>query len=33
MIAGAHNGSNIIVKEYSEPEADNIFKEFFSEDV
>lgn len=28
MIAGAHNGSNIIVKEYSEPEADNIFKEF-----
>ena len=29
MVAGAHNGSNIIIKEYSETEAETIFKDFF----
>ena len=29
MVAGAHNGSNFIVKEYTEAEADGIFNEFF----
>ena len=28
MIAGAHDGENFIVKEYSEPDAEGIFKEF-----
>ena len=29
MVAGAHNGSNFIVKEYTEAEVDGIFNEFF----
>ena len=29
MIAGAHNGSNIIIKEYTESEAETILKDFF----
>lgn len=29
MIAGADNGTDFVVKEYSEPDAETIFKEFF----
>lgn len=29
MIAGAHNGSNIIIKEYTEAEAKTILQDFF----
>ena len=31
MVAGAHNGSSFIVKQYTEAEADGIFNEFFNE--
>ena len=29
MIAGADNGTDFIVREYAEPDAETIFKDFF----